>query len=238
MDHSFETVLDRSTRSGLTYVSGPDTRMLPRPRSGRGTKGTIFMPAALVPAQRSSPGGPPPVEGLPVVHLTDAVVQDLTRVVTAVVRSRVSSSELAEDIVQDTWVIVLEKLHSFEQRSSLRTWVVGIALNVTRARLRLERHAVPVDPTEVEERLGAAADPLPDECVVAAEMGAAFSHALHALPQRQQQVLRQRDVVGRTSQEVCVELGISAGNQRILLHRARVSIRRSLQPLRGPVATT
>jgi RNA polymerase sigma-70 factor (ECF subfamily) len=63
------------------------------------------------------------------------------------------------------------------------------------------------------------------------------SAALTELPARQRFVVALRDVDGHTSDEVCALLGISAGNQRVLLHRGRAVVRAHLERyLAGPPA--
>ena len=52
--------------------------------------------------------------------------------------------------------------------------------------------------------------------------------AIETLPDRQREVITLRDVEGWTSAEVCDALGLSEGNQRVLLHRARGAVRRAL----------
>jgi RNA polymerase sigma-70 factor (ECF subfamily) len=53
--------------------------------------------------------------------------------------------------------------------------------------------------------------------------------AIGRLPARQRDVIRLRDVEGWESEEVCLSLGISAANQRVLLHRARAAVRAELE---------
>src|SRR5262245_37154913 len=53
--------------------------------------------------------------------------------------SHVASRAIAEDVVQEAWLTVLRSLQKFEGRSSLRTWILGIVLNVARAKARAER---------------------------------------------------------------------------------------------------
>ena len=55
-----------------------------------------------------------------------------------------------------------------------------------------------------------------------------LDRAVSALPSRQRQVVTMRDVVGMSAEEVCTALGISAANQRVLLHRARAALRTAL----------
>ena len=53
--------------------------------------------------------------------------------------------------------------------------------------------------------------------------------AIAALPPAQQTVIRMRDVEGFSPEEVCAALDVSAGNQRVLLHRARSRVRAALE---------
>jgi len=64
--------------------------------------------------------------------------------------------------------------------------------------------------------------------VLSKEIRLQIDQALSALPPRQRQVVTMRDVSGMTTEEVCAGLGISAANQRVLLHRARAILRAAL----------
>jgi RNA polymerase sigma-70 factor (ECF subfamily) len=56
-----------------------------------------------------------------------------------------------------------------------------------------------------------------------------LGHALDELPDRQRTVVELREVHGLTSEEVCERLQITAGNQRIRLHRGRARVRARLE---------
>ncbi len=64
---------------------------------------------------------------------------------------------------------------------------------------------------------------------MAAETLALAQRAIDALPARQKQVIVLRDVEGCSPEEVCEALGLSDGNQRVLLHRARAAVRAALE---------
>ncbi|NUR58420.1 MAG: sigma-70 family RNA polymerase sigma factor, partial [Catenulispora sp.] len=85
---------------------------------------------------------------------------------------------------------------------------------------------------------------LPETAALQAEARAVLGAALAALPDRHRVVVTLRDVEGYSSEEVSSMLGISAGNQRVILHRARGAVRARLEsyfadsiPRRAPLDT-
>ena len=75
-------------------------------------------------------------------------------------------------------------------------------------------------------------DPQKSEIVpggVAAETRGVVERAIEGLPPAQRAVISLRDVEGWSSDEVCEALGVSEGNQRVLLHRARSKVRAALE---------
>jgi RNA polymerase sigma-70 factor (ECF subfamily) len=157
------------------------------------------------------------------------------------------SRAVAEEVVQDAWLTVLRDLHRFERRSSLRTWVLGIVVNLARARARRERRSLPLpdasSPTVDPARFRAtdaprwpghwavppAPWPAPDEALLAAEALHVIVGAVGELPPRQREVLVLRDLEGVSAEEACNVLGLSDTNQRVLLHRARTRVRNALE---------
>ncbi len=70
---------------------------------------------------------------------------------------------------------------------------------------------------------------LPAERLIGKETVAVVVRAIEELPDRQREVVTLRDVEGWTSAEVCALLGLSEGNQRVLLHRGRSRVRASVE---------
>ena len=162
--------------------------------------------------------------------------------------ARVGSRAVAEEVVQEAWLTVLRELDRFEGRSSLRTWVLGIVCNLARARARAERRALPVPldeagpvvspgrfrPPDAREwpdhwRLGPVAWPAPEEALLAGEVCQVMLRAVAGLPAAQREVLVLRDLEGFSGEETCAALGLSDGNQRVLLHRARSRVRGEIE---------
>lgn len=166
--------------------------------------------------------------------------------------THVRSRAVAEEVVQEAWLGVLTGLERFEGRSSLKTWILRIVANRARTRGEREQRSVPLsaleggqDEVSVDPRRfrppddprypgGWAVPPhawarLPEESLVAAETLEHVRVAIRGLPARQQEVILLRDVEGWDSEEVCAALGLSEGNQRVLLHRARSRVRGELE---------
>lgn len=151
--------------------------------------------------------------------------------------SMVSSRAVAEEVVQDTWLGVVRGIDRFEGRSSVKTWLFHILANRARTAGAREARSVPLgDP--LEGRFTGAGEwsrpPEPwsdavDARVVADELASRVKRCLPGLPPGQRQVLVLRDIEGLEASEVCALLGISAGNQRVLLHRARAQVRGVLE---------
>jgi RNA polymerase sigma-70 factor, ECF subfamily len=161
----------------------------------------------------------------------------------------VSSRAVAEEVVQEAWLGVLKGLDRFEGRSSLKTWILRIVANQARSRGERERRSVPVSsltPADDEPAVDPARfrpfddprypggwtlppAPLPEERLLAEETLARVREAIAALPARQQEVILLRDVEGWEPEEVSEALGITDGNQRVLLHRARSKVRTELE---------
>ena len=155
---------------------------------------------------------------------------------------------VAEEVVQDAWLTLLRSLDRFERRSALRTWVLGIVINVARARARAERRAA----AAVEPDHDAAVDPArflpadhprwphhwaseprpwptPEQDLLAGETHQVMIDAINALPPAQREVLILRDVEGMPAEDVCNVLHITNTHQRVLLHRGRSRVRAALE---------
>jgi RNA polymerase sigma-70 factor (ECF subfamily) len=164
----------------------------------------------------------------------------LRRVASAFLRT----TGAVEEVVAETWLAVIAGLDGFEGRSTLRTWIFAILVNRARTRAARERRSVPfssledggrpaVDPAAFGEDGRWRSAPIrlerdPHERLLARELRAGLLEAIDALPPRQRAVITLRDVVGCPPGEVGEMLGLSDGNQRVLLHRARAHVREAL----------
>jgi RNA polymerase sigma-70 factor (ECF subfamily) len=171
-----------------------------------------------------------------------------------VARMYVPSQAVAEDVVQEAWLGVLNGIDRFEGRSSLRTWVFSILVNRARTRGERERRTVPFAAlargSESEDGFSAvdadrfvgsgneigswASPPVrwweePERALDSSEAVQRIEGEIEKLPEMQRLVITMRDVDGLSSEEVRSALDISETNQRVLLHRARAKVRAALE---------
>jgi len=159
-----------------------------------------------------------------------------------VAATMVPSRAVAEEVVQDTWLGVVRGIDGFEGRSSLRTWLFGVLVNRARSAGARERppaaHGAPGGGAAVVAmRFGPRGNwadppaPWPDDIddrLVASALAARIRPRIDELPPMQRQVVTLRDVEGLAAGDVCRLLGVSAANQRVLLHRGRSRLRSML----------
>ena len=165
----------------------------------------------------------------------------------------VADREVAEEVVQDTWMAVIGSLDRFEGRSSLRTWVCGILIHKAKDRgVREKRHTTfsafesydddhdeAVDPSRFQQSGEWAGhwafppqpwdDRTPEKLLACQQAVNAMQRAIEALPATLQDVLILRDVEGMEAKEVCELLKITETNLYVRLHRARERVRHAVE---------
>ena len=179
------------------------------------------------------------------------LVDQHTAAMLGVARGYVPSREIAEEVVQETWIALLKGIDNFEGRSSLRTWLFAVMINIAKRRgLRERRDAdaaiaaftgSTVDPARFRTaddpypghwKQGEEPSPFPDTpegSVLGNELVDVARRELDKLPERQRIVVTLRDMLGFDSSEVCELLDVSIANQRVLLHRGRAAVRQVLE---------
>lgn len=166
----------------------------------------------------------------------------------------VSNRAVAEEVVQEAWMAVLTGIDRFEERSSFKTWISRIVMNLARTRGVRESRMVPfsefanveldksepaVDPARFQSPTGEYPDHWsvaprrwntdPETQLLSDETMSMIYQALELLPAAQRLVLTLRDIQELSAEEVCNVLEISETNQRVLLHRARSKVRGTLE---------
>ena len=178
-----------------------------------------------------------------------ALVNRYHRAMVRVARAYVPSDAAAEDAVQEAWLGVMKGIGGFEGRSSVKSWIFRIAVYCAKTRRARDGWLVPMSSLEDDGEDGPVVDPdrfqpegaryannwsqppeaWADERLQAAETVALVKVEIERLPPSQRTVITLRDVEGLDSGEVCAILGISEGNQRVLLHRARSKVRAAME---------
>jgi RNA polymerase sigma-70 factor (ECF subfamily) len=161
---------------------------------------------------------------------------------------------VAEEVVQETWLGILEGLGRFEGRSSLKTWMFRILTNCAKTRAQREGRSIPFSSLEEidTDHTEHAVDPdsflpvdhrwsgnwvsfpsnweeMPEDRILSQETSDCINRAIEALPPKQCEIITLRDIEGWKAEETCSFLGISEVNQRVLLHRARSKVRGVLE---------
>lgn len=169
----------------------------------------------------------------------------MLRFCAGIVRSR----DLAEEVVQDTWVAVLGRIDLFEGRGSLAGWIYTILINKARSRARREGRTVSFDDFGDGEGLAGAFDGhghwrsmpelwedlTPERHIEGRSVLQHVEAVIETLPPAQRAVLILRGQQELDASEVCALLDISEGNMRVLLHRARLTVRNALDQLNAAI---
>jgi RNA polymerase sigma-70 factor, ECF subfamily len=188
--------------------------------------------------------------------LVDRHSPAMIRVAMAYVPTRAA----AEEAVQETWIAVMRGIDGFEGRASLKTWIFRILTNLAMRSGARERRSMPFSALAAAETTTSESSvdldrflpaghehfpghwvimparwPTPEEGLLAGETREVIAAAIAELPPAQRTVIALRDVEGWSAEEVCEALEISAGNQRILLHRARSRVRNAIESYYGAV---
>lgn len=169
----------------------------------------------------------------------------------------VADREVAEEVVQDTWMAAIEGLARFEGRSSLRTWIFGILIHKAKDRgVREKRHATfsdfeshnddndeAVDPSRFQQSGEWAGhwafppqpwdDQTPEKLLASQQAVHAMNKAIESLPKTLKEVLILRDVEGVDAKESCEILKITETNLYVRLHRARERVRVAVESFLG-----
>jgi len=177
-------------------------------------------------------------------HAFRQLIRQYQNTLLAVVRPLVGDSQ-AEEVVQEAWIKVHRACSDFEGRSHIRTWLCSIALNEARMYLRRRKRETEMTVSSedggesLQDRFTASgywsrppttwnAD-APEELLMQDNLMDCLEKTLAALPENQQHLIQLRDIQGLPFDKICNELGISASNARVLLHRARSQLYQMLE---------
>jgi RNA polymerase sigma-70 factor (ECF subfamily) len=151
-----------------------------------------------------------------------------------IARTYVADWGVAEDVVQDTWLVVTYSLHRFEGRSSLRTWICGILAHKARdqgACERRHRTCSWAGPRAFPFRSWD--DQTPEKLLTSRQAVVAMERAIDRLPANLKSVLILRDRDGVAADRVCAVLNINRANLYVRLHRARKRVKVAVETALG-----
>jgi len=143
----------------------------------------------------------------------------------------------AEDVAQEAFLKAFHHLATFRSESKFSTWLVGIALNEARSRLRREgvlRMESLDDTTEDGGHISPAVlrdwREVPSEALERKEVRQMLQRAITGLPEKYREVFILRDVEELNVFETAAALGITVTNVKVRLHRARLMLQKQLSP--------
>jgi RNA polymerase sigma-70 factor (ECF subfamily) len=144
----------------------------------------------------------------------------------------------AEDVAQEAFLKAFHHLATFRAEAKFSTWLIGIALNEARSRLRREvaLHMESIDDTSDEAgRVSPAIlrdwREVPSEALERKEVRQMLQQAITNLPTIYREVFVLRDVEELNNVETAAALSITVGNVKVRLHRARLMLQKQLAPL-------
>lgn len=155
--------------------------------------------------------------------------------------TRVSDRDLAQDLVQDTFLAGLKSMKNFKGEASERTWLISILKrkiidhyrkinsNKGKAEVRITYSDDESEGDWLEERVADPFDKTAEDLMQNSELGDAIFECLSKLPEKQAQVFRMKTIEGHETEDICKELNINASNLWVIIHRARTAMASCLE---------
>ena len=150
--------------------------------------------------------------------------------------SRVSDREIAQDLVQDTFLAGLKSMKNFKGEASERTWLISILKrkiidyyrkinsNKGKAEVRINYNGSESEGDWLEERVADPFDKNTEDTLQNSELGDAIHNCLEKLPKKQADVFKMKTILGYETEVICNELNITASNLWVIIHRARTGM--------------
>ncbi|OBQ56043.1 sigma-70 family RNA polymerase sigma factor [Tamlana sp. s12] len=150
--------------------------------------------------------------------------------------SRVSDRDMAQDLVQDTFLAALKAMKNFKGEASERTWLISILKrkiidhyrkinsNKGKAEVRMHYKDADGDGDWLEERVADPFDKTAEDALENSELGDAIHNCLSKLPKKQADVFKMKTILNYETETICNELNITASNLWVIIHRARTAM--------------
>jgi RNA polymerase sigma-70 factor (ECF subfamily) len=151
--------------------------------------------------------------------------------------SRVNDREIAQDLVQDTFLAALKSMKNFKGEANERTWLISILKrkiidyyrkinsNKGKAEVRItSNNDSETDGDWLEERVADPFDKTAEDTMQNTELGEAIFKCLAKLPEKQAEIFRMKTIEGLETEDICKELNITSSNLWVIIHRARTAM--------------
>ena len=151
--------------------------------------------------------------------------------------SRVNDRDMAQDLVQDTFLAGLKSMANFKGEASERTWLISILkrkiidyyrkINSNKGKAEVRMSYNSDSETEgdwLEERVADPFDKTAEDTIENSELGMAIHDCIGKLPEKQATVFKMKTLLGYETEAICNELDITASNLWVIIHRARTAM--------------
>lgn len=155
---------------------------------------------------------------------------------------RVNNSDLAKDLVQDTFFAGLKSAKNFQGKSTERTWLVSILkrkvidhyrkINSKKGQAEVRMNFYNDGENEgnwIEERVPQNWDNASEKAIENEELKDQLEDCISNLPDKYAMVFRMKTIQGFETEEICKELDITASNLWVMIHRARTQLRKCME---------
>lgn len=159
-------------------------------------------------------------------------------------RLQLRNEAWAEDVVSTTMIAALERAATFQARSTVSTWVIGILKHKIVDQMRLHKREISIE-AQIESGVNDSMDDLyvtdgsqarpplewgdPEALMSQREFMNVLQACIDELPGSLGRVFLMREWLGYESSEICRELGITMANCHVILFRARIRLRDCLE---------
>jgi RNA polymerase sigma-70 factor (ECF subfamily) len=167
----------------------------------------------------------------------EELVRRTSRLVLARLYLETGDQHRAEDLLQETLLIAFRSLGKLSEPKAFRTWLLKIAQNVLTDAVRREQRQKRAGPQAGSSALALVEDksPRPDENLTRGEMRSQVLAVLRSLPEEYRLPLTLRYLTGADYETIQMQMGLSNGSLRGLLHRGLKLLQERLPPeLRAP----
>jgi len=151
--------------------------------------------------------------------------------------TRVRDRETAQDLVQETFFAGLKSMKNFKGEASERTWLISILKRKIidhyrktnskkgKAEVRMNLNFDGENEGDwLEQRVADPFDKTAENNLENTELGLAIHNCISKLPSKQADVFKMKTLLGYDTETICNELGITASNLWVIIHRARTAL--------------